>query len=109
MAASVDSNHCTGPEANIEYVQLIFKQMEARGIAVPGPLRKLFDKYKTRFDTCQTQNMLNGLSYQLLADNLEVLYDMSKSYFAEEEQRIADERRRQAEEDERIAAERRSP
>jgi hypothetical protein len=103
-AASVESNHCNGAEANIAYVQLIFRQMEARGIEVPSQLTDLFQKYKTQFNTYQTQYIPgeptflggDGLSYQLLASDLEVLYDMSKTYLAEEEERIrrlAEERR----------------
>jgi hypothetical protein len=115
-AASVESNHCNGAEANIAYVQLIFRQMEARGIEVPGQLRDLFEKYKTQFDTLQTQYMPtflsgDGLNYQLLANDLEVLYDMSKTYLTEEKERIrrlAEERRRLAEEQRKLAEERRN-
>jgi hypothetical protein len=111
-AASVESNHCNGAEANIAYVRLLFRQMEARGIEVPGQLRDLFEKYKTQFNTYQTEyipgvpTFLGGvrLSYQLLANDLEVLYDMSKTYLAEEEERI----RRLAEEQRRLAEERRN-
>jgi predicted ribosome quality control (RQC) complex YloA/Tae2 family protein len=117
-AASVESSHCNGAEANIAYVQLIFRQMGARGIEVPGQLTDLFEKYKTQFNTYQTEYIPevptflggDGLSYQLLANDLEVLYDMSKTYLAEEEERIrrlAEEQRRLAEEQRRLVEEQR--
>jgi hypothetical protein len=114
-AASVESNPCNGCEANIESVQLIFRQMEARGIEIPSQLTDLFEKYKTQFDTLQTQYIKgmptflggDGLSYQLLANYLEVLYDVSKTYLGEEEERITVERQRIAEEEVRILVERR--
>jgi hypothetical protein len=89
--------------------------MEARGIEVPGQLTDLFEKYKTQFDTLQTQYIKgmptflggDGLSYQLLANYLEVLYDVSKTYLGEEEKRMTVERQRIAEEEVRILVERR--